>query len=821
MSIASALCDPALHDGDEIRVKSGTYFVGYPITVTQAVKILGGFSGQDDTRDPAANVTTINGMDSTRCMSILASATIDGFTFTKGSGWGDDDAVGRGGAIYISGCSPTVTHCVFAHNQASDRGGAIALKNASGTSIANCSFTENTANKYGGAIATLMSNVSITQCSFHANKASLDSQYMGGGGIFNEQGSPTVSHCDFSANGAAAGAGICNYLADAVIEDCTFSDSNPATGMGGGIMNYGCSAMINRCLFTNNSADTGGAICDQSTSTIVNCVMWNNTGSRYGGAINVQTSDGQVTVQPNITNCTMYGNSANYGGGLYGNIVKATVRNCIIWGNSSWLGGPGIYQPAIAMFQMDVAKCDVQANSTFSGTRNICVEPRFANAASGNFELVWGSPCIDVGDGTATGLGAVDFAGKPRVVDGNEDNVAVIDLGALEYRGRYIGDYVSSVEISQSIVYDSPTASTPSHVFLLTADTDDNIIQIRFNSPGGHSYTITNAPHATPASYVDTYHTDNGGKQTWEYRGTFPSFPLLNDYGDGNYRLTAVYKDGSSHQTTFWYGIPGSSGTLSRPTQEPHITSPSLGGPVASPVVLTWDACTDPSVNTIYVAALDPSTNATVLSQSMGRSATQNTGLSLAEGSYNAQIAFQNRFEVTNADDIPFVYGKAVIVPYQFQVPYSTVYRFWAPKQKRHFYTIKESEKQKLIDHYADVWTFEGPVFNGCATKCHSNLVPVYRFWANKAQTHFYTIKESEKDKLVQTMSNVWTFEGVAFFAYAAGTQPAECKPVYRFWDAKDSTHFYTMKESEKDKIMNTLSNVYTYEGVAFYAYNR
>jgi hypothetical protein len=818
-SIQAALNDSAMSAGDEIRVKGGTYSINPTTRVTKAVKILGGFSGDGDTRDWNANTTTLNGNNWMACMIVTANAYIEGLTFTRGSAW-LDETQSRGGGLYISGCSPTVTDCIFSANTAYGRGGAIGTKNASGTTITNCSFTANTADQFGGAIANQGSDLTISNCTFHANKASLQTDYLGGGGIFNDGCAPTISGCTFTANAASAGAGICNYMADAFIENCSFLDSDRSTGAGGGIMNYGCSAMISKCLFQDNQTDSGGAIWDQSTSTIVNCIMWNNRSARYGGAIHIEPSDGTVSVNPKIINCTIYGNAASSGGGLHSTNVTATVRNCIIWGNFGYGSGPGIDQAA-SIQQLDVKYCDVQGNSTYPGTGNVCVEPGFADAEAGNFELVWGSPCIDIGDNTAPGLGSLDYAGKTRVVDGDENDTARVDLGALEFRGRYIEDYLSGVEISQSIVYDSPTDTTPDYVFLLTAETASEAVQLEFHTPGGNTYTITLAPHAMPSAYVDTYHTTNGARQTWEYRGTFPSFPLLDDYGDGTYFLSVLYEDGTSHQTTFWYGVPNSLTTLERPTQMPNITVPTFGGPIASPVVFTWDACTDTGANDICVRILNAGTNETLASELLAATTTHNTGFVLEERQYNAQIAFQNHYEVTTADGIPFAYGKAVIVPHQVDVPYSTIYRFWSPTNKRHFYTIKESEKQKLIDRFSNAWTYEGPVFNACATQCHSQLLPVYRFWSTRSGTHFYTIKESEKQKLIDNYSTVWTFEGVAFYAYAPDTQPLECKAVYRFWNARAGTHFYTMKESERDKLINAASTPYAYEGIAYYAYER
>lgn len=261
-SIQAALSDPAMSSGSEIRVKGGTYVLASMIRVTKAVKILGGFSGEGDTRDWTTYVTTINGSGAMTCMSVSANARIEGLTFTRGSAW-EDETQESGGALYIAGCAPTVTDCVFTGNESSTRGGAIATMNASGTTIADCSFSENRASQYGGAIANQGSDLTISGCTFHANKANVEVQYLGGGGIFNEDCAPTISGCDFTANSACGGAGICNCLADALVEDCSFADSNSTTGGGGGIMNYGCSAMINRCLFKNNRADSGGAIWEQ------------------------------------------------------------------------------------------------------------------------------------------------------------------------------------------------------------------------------------------------------------------------------------------------------------------------------------------------------------------------------------------------------------------------------------------------------------------------------------------------------------------------------------------------------------------------------
>ncbi|NLH41895.1 MAG: hypothetical protein GX448_08645 [Planctomycetes bacterium] len=147
------------------------------------------------------------------------------------------------------------------------------------------------------------------------------------------------------------------------------------------------------------------------------------------------------------------------------------------------------------------------------------------------------------------------------------------------------------------------------------------------------------------------------------------------------------------------------------------------------------------------------------------------------------------------------------------------VYRFWSPVISRHFYTMDTAERDKLIKEYAAVWTYEGPVYKAAASAFQKGLLPVYRFWSPIGESHLYTIQESEKDTLIRDYPDYWIFEGVAFYAYPEGSQPAECLPVYRFWNVTDNSHFYTMDESERDKMIREYPDIYVYEGVAFYAY--
>jgi len=148
------------------------------------------------------------------------------------------------------------------------------------------------------------------------------------------------------------------------------------------------------------------------------------------------------------------------------------------------------------------------------------------------------------------------------------------------------------------------------------------------------------------------------------------------------------------------------------------------------------------------------------------------------------------------------------------------IYRFVSPVTGRYFYTPLEAEKDRLIEEFSHVWTFEGIAYYAYATPSDTALMPVYRFWSTRTGGHFWTISEAERDNLIGRYSDVWTYEGLAFYAYPAGSQPAGAKPVYRFWSATLDAHFYTIDEAEKQELIDRHRDTWTYETIAWYAFD-
>jgi hypothetical protein len=162
-----------------------------------------------------------------------------------------------------------------------------------------------------------------------------------------------------------------------------------------------------------------------------------------------------------------------------------------------------------------------------------------------------------------------------------------------------------------------------------------------------------------------------------------------------------------------------------------------------------------------------------------------------------------------------FVLEAGTSVPEQL----GAVYRFWSPALRSHFYTIDETERDKLLKQYADVWVYEGEVFYAAAAPFDDDLLPLYRFWSPRTGTHLYTIDEREKDRLIKEGKGTWASEGIAFYVYPEGRQPKETKPVYRFLNKMNSAQFYTISERERDWLLKNYPSVFTLEGIGFYTY--
>jgi hypothetical protein len=230
-----------------------------------------------------------------------------------------------------------------------------------------------------------------------------------GGGMVNSQASPTVRGCIFSGNKGTCGGGMANFPGSSpTVIGCLFSDNEASEGGGGGMHNTQSSPVVIGCIFVDN------------TSTL-----------QYGGGMqNLESS-------PTVASCTFTGNTAAKGGGGMANFYSSSpiVTNCILWGDTASSGIPEIHNYDSPLPMPIVTFSNVQGG--LSGSGNIDADPKFVNddpdAGPVNLHLQSGSPCIDTGLNSAVQSGAAtDLDGNPRIVDGNGDSTATVDMGAYE-----------------------------------------------------------------------------------------------------------------------------------------------------------------------------------------------------------------------------------------------------------------------------------------------------------------------------------------------------------------------------------------------------
>lgn len=61
-----------------------------------------------------------------------------------------------------------------------------------------------------------------------------------------------------------------------------------------------------------------------------------------------------------------------------------------------------------------------------------------------------------------------------------------------------------------------------------------------------------------------------------------------------------------------------------------------------------------------------------------------------------------------------------------------------------------------------------------------------------------------------------YQYEGVAW--YANTSQTGGLTPMFRFYQTKTDTHFYTTSASEQDSVQQNLP-LYKYEGIAYFSW--
>ncbi len=177
--------------------------------------------------------------------------------------------------------------------------------------------------------------------------------------------------------------------------------------------------------------------------------------------------------------------------------------------------------------------------------------------------------------------------------------------------------------------------------------------------------------------------------------------------------------------------------------------------------------------------------------------------------------------ETTDLDNHTRKFGTAVdLGAYEFH-GLGPVYRFWSPTLGTYFYTLLGVERDYVINMYPYDWTYQDITYYGYYEPIVENLLPVHRFWSPVFGAHFWTLDEAECEIVRNEYPTVWTYEGIVFYAFRQGWQPLDTIAVYRFWSGRLAHHLYTTDEDEKEDLIANYSDLWDFEGVAWYTYPR
>jgi len=336
------------------------------------------------------------------------------------------------GFVFASGENDeTVLHGFTIINAwvASNRGGGGILCEASSPIIISNVLSGNSAG-YGGGIGILDGSPIIAN-----NTISQNASTEAGGAIWCARESQAIITNNVLTQNSSSyeGAAIYDNSASMIVNN--FIRGNSAGTYGGGFALVNSMSSLSRNVVVENTAATGGGIdCGAFGDSLVNNLVARNTATSNGGGISCDTTEADF-----VSNTIVGNSAASAGGGLYCRNSLVLAVNCIIWGNTASQGTQ--IRSTITTGDLTVEHCavDTAGNAvTVTGRPivwgdGIVGDPQFVDPAAADYHLLPGSPCIDAGRNDVPLRTELDLGGMDRLLDGNFDGTAIIDIGAYEF----------------------------------------------------------------------------------------------------------------------------------------------------------------------------------------------------------------------------------------------------------------------------------------------------------------------------------------------------------------------------------------------------
>ena len=378
--------------------------------------------------------------------------TVENLTFVNGR-------ESNGGSMYFNQKVGNINNCIFRSNAATGNGGAYYANAANGTVISNCHFYDNGAANMGGAVYLAQNNEStanfqrFVDCVFSNNATTATSGSRLGGAVYCNRKVELVN-CLFTDN-KVAGSGDA-YGGHAFVgkntgmEGCVFTGS-PKALYGTCLWVEKNPVVVSNCAFRN-------LICDGSSwsfiyfkndgtgSAFVDCVFTNNANKTSLFSQNSKNllfrqclfadNASDMPVVNNVAGSAVFENCTIAQARFHPETVSATATNtlvnCIL--PNATITSAGSYCNILSNCLVKVAQGGPFDSGVITGN------PKFTDAANGDYTLEANSPCRDKGltlDWMTAG--STDLLGNPRVVDTSGvafTPAALPDLGCYEIQER-------------------------------------------------------------------------------------------------------------------------------------------------------------------------------------------------------------------------------------------------------------------------------------------------------------------------------------------------------------------------------------------------
>lgn len=380
-----------------------------------------------------------------------------------------------------------------------------------------------------------------------------------GGGMRNENNSnPALINVTFSGNTADEGGGaIYNHQSSPTLSNVTFS-ANTSAGWGGGLTNYQSSPTLRNVTFSDNVGGTGGAIFNSGGSVImINTIVANSvSGGDCVGAVDASSKN-------NLIKDTT--NTCGLSDGTNGNVIGLDPQLGALTNNGGFTQTMALGATSPAIDKGDNAAC-ADANTVNNLDQRGVLRPQNITCDIGAYELQWGSLTFR---SSATQDGWVLESTRTSNVGGTMDSKATTinigdDVNKKQYRGVLSFDTTllpdNAIVIAVTLKFKS--AGIVGGGNPVTA-LGGFLVDIKTGAFGANSLELSDFQSAASKASIGPYKISPVGN--WYAINLVKGIPYINKLGLTQVRLRFKLGDNNNTIANYLKIYSGNAGAATRP----------------------------------------------------------------------------------------------------------------------------------------------------------------------------------------------------------------------------------------------------------------